>query len=58
MALAEIGGDVVEIGHGLDIEPDIRHRHHDIGVAEAEPGRDSSARAFRRPASRAADPRQ
>ncbi len=36
VALAEIGGDIVEIGHGLDVEPDIGNRDHDIGLAEAE----------------------
>jgi hypothetical protein len=33
---AEAGGDVVEIGHGADVDPGLRHRHHDIGAAEAE----------------------
>ena len=37
MLLAEAGGDVVEIGHGADVDPGLRHRDHDIGVAEAEP---------------------
>ena len=36
MALAEIGGDVVEVGHGVDVEPDLGHGDHDIGMAEAE----------------------
>ena len=36
MAGAEIGGDIAEIGHGVDIEPDIRHGDHDIGMTEAE----------------------
>ena len=36
MLLAEAGGDVVEVGHGADIDPRPRHRDHDIGVAEAE----------------------
>ena len=36
VAGAEIGGDVAEIGHGIDIEPDIRHGDDDIGMAEAE----------------------
>ena len=33
---AEAGGDVVEIGHGADVDPGLRHRDHDIGAAEAE----------------------
>ena len=37
MALAELGGDVVEVGHGVDVEPGFRHGDHDIGRAEAEP---------------------
>ena len=58
MALAEIGGDVVEIGHGVDVEPDLGHGDHDIGMAEAEP-RARSRRGFpSRPGSRAADPRR
>ena len=28
--------DVVEVGHGADIDPGLRHRHHDVGAAEAE----------------------
>ena len=37
VALAELGGDVVEVGHGVDVEPDFRHGDHHIGGAEAEP---------------------
>ena len=33
---AERGGDIVEIGHGAHVDPGLRHRHDDIGVAEAE----------------------
>ena len=44
MALAEIGGDVVEIGHGVDVEPDVGNGNHDIGAAEAEPCGDLGAR--------------
>ena len=36
MLLAKSRGDVVEIGHGADVDPRARHRDHDIGVAEAE----------------------
>ena len=36
MLRAETGGDVVEIGHGADVDPGLRHRDHDIGAAEAE----------------------
>ena len=36
MGLAERGGDVVEVGHGAHVDPGLRHRHHDIGKAEAE----------------------
>ena len=41
VAGAEIGGDVAEIGHGVDIEPDFRHGDDDIGMAEAEAGAES-----------------
>ena len=34
---AERGRDVVEIGHAAHVDPGLRHRDHDIGVAEAEP---------------------
>ena len=40
MALAELGGDVVKVGHGVDVEPGFRHRDHDIGRAEAKAGLD------------------
>jgi hypothetical protein len=43
VALAEIGGDVVEIGHGVDVEPDVGHGYDDIGMAEAETGAISRA---------------
>ncbi len=33
---AEAGGDVVEVGHGADVDPGLRHRDHHIGAAEAE----------------------
>ena len=33
---AETGRDVVEVGHGADVDPGLRHRDHDIGAAEAE----------------------
>ncbi len=33
---AKSGGDVVEIGHGADIDPRLRHGDHDIGAAKAE----------------------
>ena len=33
---AKAGGDVVEIGHGADIDPGLRHCDHHIGIAEAE----------------------
>ncbi len=36
MLCAKTGGDVVEIGHGADVDPGLRHRDHDIGAAEAE----------------------
>ena len=29
------GADIVQIGHGRNINPILRHRHHDIGKAEA-----------------------
>ena len=29
-------GDVVEIGHGPDIDPGLRYRYHDVGAAKAE----------------------
>ena len=34
---AERGRDIVEIGHAVHVDPGLRHRHHHIGVAEAEP---------------------
>ncbi len=34
--MAEGGGDVVDVGHGAHVDPGLRHRHHDIGKAEAE----------------------
>ncbi len=37
MVLTEGGGDVVEIGHGANVDPGLRHRDHDIGETEAEP---------------------
>ena len=40
MTLAEIGGNVVEVGHGVDVQPDIGNRDDDIGAAETEPHRD------------------
>ena len=58
VALAEIGGDIVEIGHGVDVEPDIGNRDHDIGLAEAEPRGDLGLRAPSRQAFRAKDPRR
>ena len=33
---AKTRGDVVEIGHGADVDPGLRHRDHDIGAAETE----------------------
>lgn len=45
MALAEIGRHVVEVGHAVDIEPHVRHRHNNIGVTEAKP-RDDFGTAF------------
>ena len=33
---AESGGDVVEIGHGTDVDPGLRNRDHHIGAAKAE----------------------
>ena len=36
MTQPERGRDIVEIGHGADIDPGLRHRDHDIGEAEAE----------------------
>ena len=36
MPEAERGRDIVEIGHGVHVDPGLRHRHHHIGVAEAE----------------------
>ena len=33
---AERGRDIVEIGHAVHVDPGLRHRHHHIGVAEAE----------------------
>ena len=41
VALAELRGDVVEVSHGVDVEPGFRHGYHDIGGAEAEPRPDS-----------------
>ena len=42
VTLAEIGGDVVEIGHRGDIEPDIGNSDDDIGAAEIQARRRSS----------------
>ncbi|OIQ67393.1 hypothetical protein GALL_510290 [mine drainage metagenome] len=36
MLCAEAGGDVVQIGHGPDVDPGLRYRNHDIGAAKAE----------------------
>jgi hypothetical protein len=36
MLRAKTCRDVVEIGHGADVDPGLRHRDHDIGAAEAE----------------------
>ena len=36
MLVAEAGGDVIEVGHGADVDPGLRHRDHHIGAAEAE----------------------
>ena len=36
MLLAEAGSDVVEIGHGADVDPGLRDCDHHIGVAKAE----------------------
>ena len=58
VALAEIGGDVIEIGHRHDVEPAFRHGDHDVGPAEAQPGCDLGLRARSRRGSRAADPRR
>ena len=33
---AERGRDIVEIGHAVHVDPGLRHRHHHIGMAEAE----------------------
>ena len=33
---AKIGRDLVEIGHGAHVDPGLRHRHDDVGVAEAK----------------------
>ena len=41
---AEAGEDVVEIGHGVDVDPGLRHSDHDIGAAEAENCRSRSTR--------------
>ncbi len=32
----EAGGDIVEVGHGADVDPGLRHGDHHIGAAEAE----------------------
>ena len=37
MGVAERGADVVEVGHGAHVDPGLRHRHHHVGEAEAEP---------------------
>jgi hypothetical protein len=37
VVMAERGGDVVDVGHGTDVDPGLRHRGDDIGEAEAEP---------------------
>ena len=44
VTLAEVGGDIVQIGHRIDIQPDFRHRHHHVGAAEAETRHDLGAR--------------
>ena len=36
VVMAEGGGDVVDVGHGAHVDPGLRHRHHDVGIAEAE----------------------
>ena len=36
MADAEFGRDLVEIGHGADVDPGLRHCDDDRGLAEAE----------------------
>ena len=42
---AEREGDVFEIGHAAHVDPGLRHRHHDIGKAEAEAFDQHHARA-------------
>ena len=36
MLETEGGRDVVEVRHALHVDPGLRHRHHHVGVAEAE----------------------
>ena len=33
---AERGRDIVEVRHGAHVDPGLRHRDHDVGLAEAE----------------------
>ena len=44
MALTEFGGDVVEVGHGVDIEPAVRDGDDNVSLAEAETGLDRDLR--------------
>ena len=37
VAGAEVGSDIAEIGHGVDILPDVRDGDNDIGMTETEP---------------------
>ena len=46
MAGAEFGGNIAEIGHGVDVVPDLGNRHDDIGMAEAEASGDLDARVM------------
>ena len=36
IALTHPGRDIIEIGHGRDVDPSLRHGDHDIGAAKAE----------------------
>ncbi len=58
MALEEGGADIVEIGHGGDIDPGLRHRHHDIGMAEAQRLQQRDAAVEMRASARGSDPRR
>ena len=58
MRRAERGRDIVEIRHRAHVDPGLRHRDHDIRLAEAEPVDQHDALRRRRRSSRGSGPRR